>query len=602
MTAVHDAQREGIPASETLPAWDLSDLYGGPADPALDADLTETRTLAEAFRAEFSGRLASLPGAELGRAIATYERIVDRLSRAMSYAQLHFAGDMADPARGRFLQSVQERYNAIATETLFFCLELNRLDDAVIAGKLEDPAAGHFAPWVRDSRIYRPHQLSDDVEQALHEKSVTGRNSWVRLFEQTTATMRFDLDGEQLTMADTLNRLSHSDAGVRQGAARALGRGLGEQIELFTLITNTLAKDKEIEDRLRRYPTPVSYRNLSNRVEDDVVEALVSAVKAAYGDLAHRYYARKARWFGRDVLDYWDRNAPLPGVPERLFTWAEAERTVLDAFAGFDPRIAEIAGQFFENSWIDAAPRPGKDPGAFAHPTAPSAHPYVLLNFYGRPRDVMTIAHELGHGVHQVLAARQGALMADTPLTLAETASVFGEMLVFRALLDAETDPDRRRRLLAGKVEDMLNTVVRQVAFFDFERKVHSERAGGELASERLGELWLEVQGASLGPAIRFEDEYRAFWAYIPHFVHSPFYVYAYAFGDCLVNTLYRVYQDGLPGFADKYVDMLAAGGTRRHQELLEPFGLDARDPAFWRRGIDVIAGFIDELEGVDAP
>jgi oligoendopeptidase F len=593
------AVRAADPSENDTGAWDLRDLYSGPDDAALAADLDAAQGEAESFRAAYADRLAEVSGAELGEAIARYEAILEKLHRVMSYAQLSFASDMAAPERGRFLQDTQERCNVISTETLFFTLELNRLDDATVERQLEDPAAGRYASWVRDGRVFRPHQLADDLEQLLHEKAVTGAGSWVRLFDQTLADLRFGVNGRELTLADTLNLLDNPDGAVRRDAARALGEGLRSKSGLFTLVVNTLAKDKEIEDRWRRYPLPVSYRNLSNKVEDEVVDALVGAIRDAYGELAHRYYRLKAGWFGREQLDYWDRNAPLPGDDHRGYSWGEGRQIVLDAFGGFDPRMAEIAGRFFERPWIDAQPRPGKDSGAFCHPVVPSAHPYVLMNFYGRPRDVMTLAHELGHAVHQVLAADQGTLMADTPLTLAESASVFGEMLVFRSLLDRETDPARRRRLLAGKVESMLNTVVRQIAFHEFEQRVHEERRRGELPAERLGEIWLDVQRESLGPVFRFYDEYRYFWAYIPHFIHSPFYVYAYAFGDCLVNSLYQVYSEGHSGFQDKYIAMLRAGGTLRHGDLLRPFGLDAGDPGFWRRGLDVIAGLIDELEAV---
>ena len=582
------------------PAWDLSDLYAGPDDPDLDRDLTRALEEAKAFRGDFEGKLAAIEPARFGEAIGRYEAIFERLNKAMSFAQLYFAADMADPARGRFLQTLQERYNAVSAETLFFTLELNKLSDAELDAKRQDPVVARYAPWLADVRQYKPHQLSDEVEAILHDKSVTGARAWSRLFDQTIAELRFDADGESLTLADTLNRLDNPDAAIRRTAAKALGQGLGARASVFTLIVNTLAKDKEVDDKWRKYPHPVAYRNLTNKVDDAVVEALVSAIREAYAELAHRYYRLKAGWFGRDSLDYWDRNAPLPGDDNRRFSWDEGREIVLDAFGGFDGRMAELAERFFVHSWIDGAPRPGKDPGAFCHPVVPSAHPYVLMNYYGRSRDVMTLAHELGHGVHQLLAAEQGMLMADTPLTLAETASVFGEMLVFRALLDRQGDPAARRRLLAGKVESMLNTVVRQTAFHEFEQRVHGERRLGELSSERLGEIWLDVQRESLGPVMRFDDEYQYYWAYIPHFIHSPFYVYAYAFGDCLVNSLYQVYQAGSDGFGEKYIDMLRAGGTLRHDELLAPFGLAPRDPAFWRRGLDVIVGFIDELEALD--
>ena len=583
------------------PSWDLGDLYEGPDAEELDADLTSALAEAQSFRADYAGKLAGMSGSTFGRAIARYEALFERLNKAMSFGQLWYASDMADSARGRFLQILQERYNAISAETLFFTLEINQLSDELLEKMALDPDVSRYRPWLGDVRQYRPHQLSDELEGILHDKSVTGARAWARLFDQTITELAFDVDGQRLSLADTLNQLDSTSPAVRRTAAKALGRGLRTRADVFALIVNTLAKDKEIEDKWRKYPHPVALRNLSNKVEDEVVEALVGAIRGAYADLAHRYYRLKAGWFGHDVLDYWDRNAPLPGADEQRYAWGEAQAIVLDSFRQFDPRMAEVAGRFFNRPWIDAAPRVGKDPGAFCHPVVPSAHPYVLMNYYGRPRDIMTLAHELGHGVHQILAADQGMLMADTPLTLAETASVFGEMLVFRALLDQQRDPAARRRLLAGKVESMLNTVVRQIAFHEFERRIHEERRISELSATRLGDIWLEVQQESLGPAMRFDEEYRHYWSYIPHFIHSPFYVYAYAFGDCLVNSLYQVYREGGAGeFADRYFEMLRAGGTLRHDALLAPFGLAPGDPTFWRRGLDVIVGFIDELEELE--
>jgi len=397
-----------------------------------------------------------------------------------------------------------------------------------------------------------------------------------------------------------LNLLQDSDGKKRKAAAEALAKTLKENLRPFSLITNTLAKDKEISDRWRGFKDIADARHLSNRVEPEVVEALVAAVRAAYPKLSHRYYALKAKWFGKKTLPHWDRNAPLPKVAQRTIPWGDARATVLTAYGAFSPKMAEVADEFFTKSWIDAPVRPGKQPGAFAHPTVPSAHPYVLLNYMGKPRDVMTLAHELGHGVHQVLAAPNGPLMAPTPLTLAETASVFGEMLTFKKLLAQTTDKKQRKAMLAAKVEDMINTVVRQIAFYSFERKVHSERRNGELTTAKICELWMSVQAESLGPAIQLRPGYETFWAYIPHFVHSPFYVYAYAFGDCLVNSLYAVYERSASGFADRYLEMLSAGGTKHHSELLAPFGLDARDPKFWDGGLSVIANLINELEEME--
>jgi oligoendopeptidase F len=580
-----------------LPEWDLSDLYPGRDSPEVSRDLGRLADAAVAFRQRYEGRLAGLSGAELGAAIEEYERLQELSGRLVSYAALVHAGNLTDPEIGRFYQTIQERVNAVSTELLFFTLEINRLDDAELAAKEADPALARYRPWLRDTRAFRPHQLSDDVEKLLHEKSVAGRAAWTRLFDETIADLRFPFRGQELTEAEALDLLSDTDAAVRREAAQTIGDVLGRHARTFALITNTLAKDKEIEDRWRRFARPISARNLANFVEDEVVDALMAAVRASYPRLSHRYYRLKARWFGVEELPFWDRNAPLPGDDDRLIPWREAEDTVLAAYNAFSPELAAVGRRFFAAPWIDAPVRPGKASGAFAHPTVPGAHPYLLLNYQGRVRDVMTLAHELGHGVHQVLAGRQGYLMADTPLTLAETASVFGEMLTFRALLARETDPRRRKIMLAGKVEDMLNTVVRQIAFVTFEIRVHDERRKAELTPDRIAEIWLEVQRESLGPAIRLDGVYRHYWSYIPHFIHTPFYVYAYAFGDCLVNSLYAVYQDAHHGFAERYLDLLRAGGTLRHRELLAPFGLDASDPSFWSKGLSVIAGFIDELE-----
>ena len=580
-----------------LPGWDLSDLYPGPRSDEVRRDLEQAAAAAEALHEEFAGRVGDLDGEILADLIARYEAIKETLERLTSYAYLVYCTAMDDAETAQFFQTVREETTTTESRLLFLTLELNRIEDDALADKLKAPGLARYAPWVRDVRAFRPFQLSDEVERLLHEKQVAGRAAWMRLFDETMAALRFSVRGEALGSAEALNLLSDKDRDVRKEAAQALGTVLGENVRTFALITNTLAKDKEIEDQWRGFERPISARNLGNRVEDSVVDALIAAVEAAAPRLAHRYYALKARWMGVDRLDYWDRNAPLPEDDDRTVGWDEAISTVLAAYRAFSPELAGIGQRFFENDWIDVPVRNGKSPGAFAHPTVPGAHPYLLLNYQGKARDVMILAHELGHGVHQVLAGGRGLLLAETPLTLAETASVFGEQLTFRALLDGESEPERRRVMLAGKVEDMLNTVVRQVAFCAFERRVHEERRSGELTPERLSEHWLAVQSESLGPALRFHDEYRFYWAYIPHFIHAPFYVYAYAFGECLVNALYAVYRAEPAGFEQKYLDMLRAGGSLRHRELLAPFGLDASEPAFWSRGLDVIAGFVDELE-----
>ena len=582
-----------------LPEWNLADLYPGQDSPELKRDLETSANDAAAFAKTYQGKLNGLSGKDLGQAIRDYEAIQDKLGRIMSFASLLYSGDMIDAEIGSFYQNMQERVNDISTELLFFGLEINRIEDAALQEKLKAPELAHYGPWLRDTRAWRAHQLSDELEKLLHEKSITGKSAWARLFEETVAGLKFPVNGKELSSAEALHLLSDKDPKTREAAAKSVGAVFGSNSKTFALITNTLAKDKEVEDRWRNFAKPISARNLYNFVEDEVVEALIAAVTSSYGDLSHRYYKLKAKWMGVAQMPYWDRNAPLPEDHDRVIPWAEAESTVLKAYGAFSKDLAAIGKVFFDKNWIDAPTRPAKSPGAFAHPTVPSVHPYLLLNYQGKTRDVMTLAHELGHGVHQVLAGPQGPLMSDTPLTLAETASVFGEMLTFQAMLKAETDPVRRKIMLAGKVEDMLNTVVRQIAFVEYERRLHDARRQGELTPEKIGEVWMSVQGESLGPAIRFDDEYKWYWAYIPHFIHTPFYVYAYAFGDCLVNSLYAVYQDAETGFAEKYLDMLRAGGTKRHKELLAPFGLDASDPKFWRKGLSVISGFITELEAM---
>ena len=587
-----------------LPEWNLADLYSGLDDPAIKRDLDRTDADCAAFEEAYKGKLAGLAaapqgGAAMAEAVQRYEAIDDLMGRLGSYAGLIHAGDTVDPARTKFYGDVQERLTTASTHLLFFTLELNRIDDAVLEAAMADPALGHYRPWLEDVRRYRPYQLEDRVEQLFHEKSVTAYSAWNRQFDATIANLRFKVLGKSLAIEPTLNLMQDPSGAKRKAAAQALAHTFKDNVAQFALITNTLAKDKEIADRWRGFADIADDRHLSNSVEREVVDALVAAVRAAYPRLSHRYYALKAKWFGKKRLPHWDRNAPLPRVPMRTVGWTEAKDTVLTAYGAFSPKMAAIAERFFDDRWIDAPVRPGKAPGAFAHPTTPSAHPYVLLNYQGKVRDVMTLAHELGHGVHQVLAAPNGALMAPTPLTLAETASVFGEMLTFKKLLAATRDRKERKAMLAAKVEDMINTVVRQIAFYTFERAVHTERKNGELTAQHIGELWTAVQHESLGPAIELKPGYETFWTYIPHFIHSPFYVYAYAFGDCLVNSLYAVYEHAADGFAERYLAMLSAGGTKHHSELLAPFGLDARDPKFWDGGLSVIAGLIDELESL---
>jgi oligoendopeptidase F len=588
-----------------LPEWNLADLYPGIDAPELKRDLDRADAECVAFEESYKGKLATLAaapdaGAKLAEAVKRYEAVDDLLGRLISFASLVYAGNTTDPVGAKFYGDMQERITQASLHMLFFTLELNRLDDAALERAMADPALGHYRPWIEDVRKEKPYQLEDRVEELFHEKSVTGAGAWNRLFDETIGSLRFIVEGKPLAIEQTLSLMQDASERKRRAASQALARTFRENLRVFALITNTLSKDKEISDRWRGFKDIADARHLANRVEPEVVEALVAAVRDAYPRLSHRYYALKAKWFGKKTLPHWDRNAPLPKVEQRTIGWNEAKDTVLTAYGAFSPRMADVAERFFARNWIDAPARPGKQAGAFAHPTVPSAHPYVLLNYQGKPRDVMTLAHELGHGVHQVLAAPNGALMAPTPLTLAETASVFGEMLTFKKLLAETKDVKQRRAMLAAKVEDMINTVVRQIAFYSFERKLHTERRKGELTADALCGIWMSVQSESLGPAIELKPGYETFWAYIPHFIHSPFYVYAYAFGDCLVNSLYAVYEKANEGFAERYLAMLSAGGTKHHSELLKPFGLDARDPRFWQGGLSVIERMIGELEGME--
>ncbi len=598
LLATATARAAGPDEQGGAPVWDLGDLFAGRDDPGIEALLAEADREAGVLAEAYRGKLGQTGGDGLVKLIEGYEACEEKLGRVMSFASLLHAAQRDDVEVGRFFQGIQERVNGIETKLLFVTLELNRIEDDALEARLaESEQLRAYRPWLRDVRSYRPHQLDDEIERVLHEKHITGRSAWVRLFDETLAGLRFPMRGKELSAQEIFDLLSSKDREARKDAAESLAGVLERNKGLFARITNTLAKDKQIENGWRHFARPISSRNLANQVEDEVVDALIAAVQDAYPRISHRYYALKAKWMGLEKLEYWDRNAPLPEDADIRRSWADAKVTVLDAYRRFSPRLAGILDDFFTRSWIDAEVRPGKDSGAFCHPTVPSAHPYVLMNYQGKARDVMTLAHELGHGVHQTLAAEQGYLMSGTPLTLAETASVFGEQLTFESLLAQEKDASRRRVLLASKIEDKINTVVRQIAFCEFERRVHDARAKAELTPDELCDIWMKVQEESLGPAFVFRDSYRTFWSYIPHFIHAPFYVYAYAFGDCLVSSLYAVYEQAPEGFEARYLTMLRAGGTLRHKELLEPFGLDATDPTFWSKGLGLLERLIDRLE-----
>ena len=598
---VFDANAGSGPDLGDLPEWDLSDLYTSPDCAELDRDTKWLEQACASFAADYEGKLAGLDAPGLLECVHRYEKIDSIAGRIMSYAGLRYYQITTDADRAKFMSDCQDSITNFTTPLVFFSLELNRLDEDALSTLLDSNVdLARYRPVFDRMRAMRPYQLSDELEKFLHDQSVVGSAAWNRLFDETIAALEFEVDGETLNLEATATLLTEPDRDKRERAARELARVFGANIKLFSRVHNTLAKEKEVEDRWRGMPTPQTGRHLANHVEPEVVEALRNAVVAAYPKLSHRYYELKRKWLGLDVMQVWDRNAPLPMEDTRSVDWATATETVLNAYTDFDPEMARLADPFFNKGWIDAAVKPGKAPGAFAHPTVTTVHPYVMLNYLGKPRDVMTLAHELGHGVHQVLAAEQGELLSSTPLTLAETASVFGEMLTFRKLLGGATSPGERKILLAGKVEDMINTVVRQIAFYDFECKLHDARSQGELTPDDINALWMSVQAQSLGPAFEFMDGYETFWSYIPHFVHSPFYVYAYAFGDGLVNALYAVYEEGDPDFQTKYFDMLKAGGSKHHKELLAPFGLDASDPKFWDKGLSMISDMIDELEAME--
>jgi len=599
---VFDANAIGGNSMGKLPEWNLDDLYTAPDAPELKRDLAWLDHNCAEFAHDYEGKLATLDAAGMLAAVQRYERIDVIAGRVMSYAGLRYYQMTTDSERAKFMADCQDRITAFTTPLVFWSLEFNRLDDDHLAALLAANAdLARYKPVFDRMRAMKPHQLSDELEKFLHDQSTVGAAAWNRLFDETIAGLSFTIDGEDLNIEGVLNLLTEQDRTQRETAFHALAATFGQHLKTFARIHNTLAKEKEIEDRWRKMPTPQHARHLSNHVEPEVVQALRDAVVAAYPRLSHRYYRLKARWMGLDKLQVWDRNAPLPIEDTRTIPWDEAQDTVMSAYTAFDPRMTDLLKPFFTQGWIDAGVKAGKAPGAFAHPTVTEVHPYVMLNYLGKPRDVMTLAHELGHGVHQVLAAGQGELLSSTPLTLAETASVFGEMLTFRALLAGAKTPAERKTLLAGKVEDMINTVVRQIAFYDFECKLHAARAQGELTPDDINAIWMSVQADSLGDAFDFADGYETFWAYIPHFVHSPFYVYAYAFGDGLVNALYAVYEEGDPTFREKYFDLLKAGGSKHHKDLLAPFGLDASDPGFWAKGLAMIEGFIDELERIEA-
>ena len=580
-----------------LPIWNLSEIYKDIKDPNIGKDIKEISKLSNEFLKKWKGRIKELSATDFVNCIEKYQAINESIYKIGTHSSLTFATNMEDPEISRYNSSISDQITEILSSLIFFTLELSKIDDKTIKSWMKENSAQKWQPFITILRKRNPYLLDPLVEEILIEKSATGRAAWVRLFDETSAALRFPFRKDLLSEAEILNLLSDSDPENRKIAGKSLSEILDKNKRIFAMILNVISRDRYIEDNKRGFQRIMSSRNLDNDVEDEVVDALVNTVDKAMPKLTHRYYKWKAKQFGKNKLDWWDRNAPLPQTSENPIKWVDAKNIILDSFSSFHPKISNLAELFFKNNWIDASVRQGKASGAFAHPSVPSLHPYILVNYQGKIRDVMTLAHELGHGVHQILAAKNGLLMAETPLTLAETASVFGEMLVFRKLLD-ESSVEQKKQLLAGKIEDMLNTVARQIGFHQFEVKFHEARIKSELTPDEISDIWMETQSHAVGPYVNLNKDYRVLWGYIPHFVHTPFYVYAYAFGDSLVNALWYAYQQSdKDEFSKKYIDMLSSGGTKSHNDLLKPFNLSAYEDSFWDKGITMITSLMDELE-----
>lgn len=584
--------------AHALPRWDLTDFYTRLDDPQIERDILSIRKDTEHV-ASLQGKITSASASDLLKHIELYQALSQKLARLGSYAYLHFATAMLDEKVQAFQQRMDEFATEIYTATVFFTHELNDIDSHKLDKMFEENTALQiYKPWLERVRVFKEFQLDLKLEEVLPQKDLTGCQAWVRLFDQTLAEMTFkDSKGVDLNLSELLEHMSSPKPEIRKEAATLLSQGLQDKKSMMTLIFNTLLKDKDVTDNLRGYSSPWHSRHLANNIEEDVVDAMVETVRANYS-LCHRYYAWKSKQLGLSKIQYWDRNAPLTTEEETPLSFDNAKVIVLDAYRAFSPKLADVGQKFFDNPWIDVPAYKGKTSGAFAHPTTPDVHPYLMLNYLGKRRDVMTLAHELGHGVHQYLANSQPYLLTHTPLTVAETASVFGEMLTFRSLLKNAKDHTEKKALLAGKIEDMINTVFRQVAFHLFEREVHQKRKSGELSHSDFCEIWRASQKEALGQAVEIDPLVDNFWGYISHFLHVPFYVYAYAFGDCLVNALYSVYQSGqVEDFQGKYLHMLSLGGSKHYSDLLKPFNLDPRDKSFWQGGLNVIQELVEELE-----
>jgi oligoendopeptidase F len=576
--------------------WNLEDLYSGDQVAAVEADLARADRLAEDFASAIRGRVAELDAAAMVAALQRMEEIHEIQGRAAAYAFLHFTTDMADAPRGALLQKVQEALTQTGTKIIFFSLEWIAVPDEKAAALVADPALAGYRHHLEAARRYRPYVLTEPEEKIFVEKSVTARSAWDRLFDELTSAVKVKLDGEDHSLDESLAAMHTSDPEQRRKIAEAVTEALRADLRTRRFVLNTVLADKAIDDRLRSFPSWISERNLANEASDESVQSLVDAVTTRY-DIPQRYYALKKKLLGLETFNDWDRYAPYGG-PEPEVSWDEARDTVLEAYGSFSPRLADLAREFFDKRWIDAALAPNKQGGAFAHPTIPSAHPYVMLNFTGRRRDILVMAHELGHGVHQSLARKQTAFNADTPLTTAETASIFGETVTFSRLLEHEHDPARRLSLLVGRIDDATATIFRQIAMNRFEDALHTHRRQeGELSEEAINGYWLKTQRDMLGPAVNVSENYGVWWSYVHHFIAVPGYVYAYAFGNLLALAIHAKAVEEGPSFAPRYFELLEAGGSDTPEVLTRRVGVDLADPSFWNRGLDSLAALVDEAE-----
>jgi len=578
-----------------LPIWNLADFYPNYKSKLIKDDLESLRKDSESFLKKYKNKLKHLDKSKLLKSIEDYEQLEEKIYFIKSFSFLTHCTDQLNKEKNKFYQNTEEIISDIEKNIIFYGIEFNKIDKK----KVYQLKSSKYSSWIENLNKFKKYQQTEKIEKVLMEKSITSSSAWIKFFDQSMTRLRFLFRNKKLSETEILNLFSSSDQKIRKDAATSFGKTLNENIFNFTFIMNNISKDLDIDMKLRGFKFSESSRHLSNQIDKEDVDSLVKTVKGNYRNICHRYYNYKAKYFGQKKLNFWDRNAPYPGRKTDNISWAKAKSIVLESYNDFDKRLGSIANIFFEKNWIHAKPMNGKTSGAFSHPTVPSCHPYILMNYQGKTRDVMTLAHELGHGVHQHLASKQGLLLADTPLTLAETASVFGEMLTFKSLLRKTRNKDERIYLLRSKIEDMINTVFRQISFFIFEREIHSLRSKFELSDDDISEVWMKTQKESLGNSVNLTNNYKSFWAYIPHFIHSPFYVYAYAFGDCLVNSLYSKFEESPHNFNDKYFSLLESGGSRNYQVLLAEFDLDPKNKNFWQLGMNLIKNLLDELERI---